>query len=96
MAAGASWWDETATKEIRSTFASEANVENITKIAHPLTQREQEILSLLAAGKTNQEIALALYITPGTVRVHVHAILHKVRSQRSHSSCACSYAKTLN
>ncbi|MHC5831052.1 MAG: LuxR C-terminal-related transcriptional regulator, partial [Nostoc sp.] len=37
-----------------------------------------EILSLLAAGKNNQEIALALYIAPGTVRVHVHAILQKL------------------
>jgi DNA-binding NarL/FixJ family response regulator len=33
---------------------------------------------LLATGKTNQEIAEILYIAPGTVRVHVHAILHKL------------------
>jgi two-component system, NarL family, response regulator len=81
VAAGASWWDETATKEIRSTFAfdpSQSDSENSSKLSNPLTHREQEILSLLAAGKTNQEIALALYITPGTVRVHVHAILHKL------------------
>ncbi|MFN6570442.1 response regulator transcription factor [Dendronalium sp. ChiSLP03b] len=81
VAAGASWWDETATKEIRSSFESglyQPELENISKPANPLTQREQEILSLLAAGKTNQQIALALYITPGTVRVHVHAILHKL------------------
>lgn len=81
VAAGASWWDETATKEIRSTFVANSgqfDATNLSKPSHPLTEREQEILSLLAAGKTNQEIALALYITPGTVRVHVHAILHKL------------------
>lgn len=81
VASGASWWDETATREIRSTFASDHHkyeLENSPKIPNKLTQREQEILSLLAAGKTNQEIALALYITPGTVRVHVHAILQKL------------------
>jgi two-component system, NarL family, response regulator len=72
--AGASWWDETATKEIRSSFTSQPNLENIS---NPLTHREQEILELLADGKTNQQIAEILYITPGTVRVHVHAILHK-------------------
>src|SRR5689334_3990351 len=57
VAAGASWWDETATKEIRSSFESglsEPDLENISKLSNPLTQREQEILSLLAAGKTNQ------------------------------------------
>jgi two-component system, NarL family, response regulator len=81
VAAGASWWDETATKEIRSSFESglyQPDSGNISKVSNPLTQREQEILSLLAVGKTNQEIALTLYITPGTVRVHVHAILHKL------------------
>jgi two-component system NarL family response regulator len=30
-------------------------------------------------GKNNQEIADALYIAPGTVRVHVHAILQKLK-----------------
>ncbi|MGJ5675293.1 MAG: response regulator [Nostochopsis sp.] len=81
VAAGASWWDETATNEIRSAFAStpsQSQMTNLLTPANPLTHREQEILSLLAAGKTNQEIALALYITPGTVRVHVHTILHKL------------------
>jgi len=81
VAAGASWWDETATKEIRSSFVSESSasdLENTSKSANPLTGREQEILSLLAAGKTNQEIAHALYIAPGTVRVHIHAILQKL------------------
>jgi two-component system NarL family response regulator len=74
VAAGASWWDETATKEIRSSFAAEP----IIKSPNPLTGREQEILSLLAAGKSNQEIAQILYIAPGTVRVHIHAILQKL------------------
>lgn len=81
VAAGASWWDETATKEIRSSFVIEPSPphsENISKPANPLTHREQEILSLLAAGKTNQEIAHVLYIAPGTVRVHIHAILQKL------------------
>jgi two-component system NarL family response regulator len=95
VASGASWWDETATREIRSVFLPDSDsvalannhqvdAENSSKPTHKLTQREQEILLLLAAGKTNQEIALALYITPGTVRVHVHTILHKLEvSDRS-------------
>jgi two-component system NarL family response regulator len=45
---------------------------------NPLTQREQEILVLIATGKTNQEIAEILHIATGTVRVHVHAILQKL------------------
>jgi two-component system, NarL family, response regulator len=98
VAAGASWWDETATKEIRSTFASdigELNSENISKLSNPLTQREQEILSLLATGKTNQEIALALYITPGTVRVHVHAILQKLEVRDRTQAVVVALQKSL-
>lgn len=47
--------------------------------SNPLTKREQEILKLVALGKSNPEIAEVLYIiTPGTIRVHAHAILHKL------------------
>jgi two-component system NarL family response regulator len=79
IAAGASWWDQTATTEIRATFGSAtANLSQASTTANPLTRREQEILTLMAAGQSNQEIAQALYITPGTVRVHVHTILQKL------------------
>ena len=47
-------------------------------LGNPLTKREQEILALIAAGKSNQEIGEILYIAAGTVRVHVHAILQKL------------------
>jgi two-component system, NarL family, response regulator len=75
--AGASWWDAAATSEIRTTFQHHAG-ELSDSAAINLTSREQEILTLVATNKTNQEIAELLYITPGTVRVHVHTILHKL------------------
>lgn len=81
IAAGASWWDQTATKEIRSALEnplSKMECDPPAALSNPLTHREQEILELLATGKTNQEIADLLYIATGTVRVHVHAILHKL------------------
>jgi len=43
-----------------------------------LTEREAEVLSLIAQGKKNSEIAELLFISAGTVRVHVHSILHKL------------------
>ncbi len=81
VAAGASWWDSTATTEIQAAFennASSASGNHTDGSAPVLTRREQEILALIADGKTNQEIAQMLYIAPGTVRVHVHAILQKL------------------
>jgi DNA-binding NarL/FixJ family response regulator len=46
--------------------------------AERLTEREQEILHLLAQGHTNPEIARRLHLAPGTVRNYVSAILQKL------------------
>ena len=49
-----------------------------TGVAAELSERELEILQLLAAGLTNAEIADRLYLTRGTVRNYVSAILAKL------------------
>lgn len=46
--------------------------------AVPLTEREQEILALLARGASNREISETLYIAGGTVKNHVSNILGKL------------------
>ncbi|HEY9877207.1 MAG TPA: response regulator transcription factor [Leptolyngbyaceae cyanobacterium] len=74
VAAGASWWDQTATAEIYALATAKTSPGK----SSPLTPREQEILRLIIAGKTTQEIAAAFHITPGTVRVHIHAVLQKL------------------
>jgi two-component system NarL family response regulator len=44
-----------------------------------LTSREIEVLSELASGITNQEIATRLYISENTVKNHIHNILEKMK-----------------
>jgi DNA-binding NarL/FixJ family response regulator len=46
--------------------------------AEALTDREREVLTLLAQGRPNKEIALALSISERTVKFHVSAILAKL------------------
>lgn len=46
-----------------------------------LTEREREVLLLIAKGKTNQEIADELFIALKTVKVHVSSILQKLEVQ---------------
>lgn len=43
-----------------------------------LSEREQEVLDLIALGKTNSDIAKALYISVRTVKFHVSSILTKL------------------
>jgi DNA-binding NarL/FixJ family response regulator len=46
--------------------------------SYGLTAREREVLEGLAAGRTNQEIADALFISVKTASVHVSNILRKM------------------
>ncbi|HEX9617571.1 MAG TPA: response regulator transcription factor [Anaerolineales bacterium] len=46
----------------------------------PLTEREREILQLVAKGGSNKQIAVALAITERTVKFHVSAILRKLNA----------------
>jgi len=43
-----------------------------------LTEREREVLALVAAGRSNGQIASALFISPKTASVHVSNILAKL------------------
>ncbi len=49
-----------------------------TETGEQLTEREVEILLLLADGKDNQAIADALFISPNTVRTHLQNIFSKM------------------
>ncbi|QFF97432.1 DNA-binding response regulator [Psychrobacillus glaciei] len=45
---------------------------------NPLTDRESQVLELIADGKNTKEIASELYITTGTVRNYISVILDKL------------------
>jgi DNA-binding CsgD family transcriptional regulator len=56
-----------------------------------LTDREREVLSLLAKGMSNREIGTELFITPKTASVHVSNILGKLGAASRTEAAAIAY-----
>ncbi len=50
-------------------------------LVDPLTNREEEILRLVATGASNKEIADSLVIAEGTVKNHITSILNKLNAR---------------
>lgn len=49
--------------------------------AAPLSEREREVLSLMASGATNREIAARLYLSPHTVKEHTSSLYRKLKAR---------------
>ena len=60
-----------------------------------LTAREREVLTLVAAGHNNREIAAALFISPKTASVHVSNILAKLQVASRTQAAAVAHREGL-
>ncbi len=84
VAAGEAWLDPGVTARVLSVYrdapveAAAAPTANAGPALDELTAREREVLELIAAGLTNEEIAAKLVVTAGTVKTHVNHIYFKL------------------
>jgi DNA-binding NarL/FixJ family response regulator len=65
------------TRRLLATFADRGPVSS-TRLVDPLTEREEEVLALVARGRTNAEIAGELFVGLSTVKTHVASLLTKL------------------
>lgn len=83
VAAGGALIEPSVARKVFAEFARLAAPTAATteKLVEPLSEREIEILALVAQGLTNKEIAARLYLAEGTVKNYVTSILQKIEAR---------------
>jgi DNA-binding NarL/FixJ family response regulator len=77
VAAGNSLFGPAATQRLVERFAA-GRAPSEARSLDSLTDREREILTLIATGLSNAELAQRLYLSETTVKTHVSAVLRKL------------------
>lgn len=79
VAAGEAVAAPSVTRRLVERYVATSPARHITHAARsPLTEREHEVLVLIARGLSNIEMATRLHLTEGTVKTHVSRILAKL------------------
>jgi len=75
--------------------AAQASPSKPSTLPDGLTDREAEVLVLIAAGQSNTEIAEQLYVAEATVKTHVNRIFAKTRSRDRAQAAAYAHRNGL-
>lgn len=77
-ASGDALLSPTVTRRLIEDYATSRAPERDTALLAPLTERELEVMKIVAAGRSNAEIAADLFLAEQTVKTHVSRILGKL------------------
>jgi DNA-binding NarL/FixJ family response regulator len=78
VASGDALLAPSVTRRIIEQFARRPVDPDVRKRLESLTQREREVLVMLARGNSNSELAAELFVSEGTVKTHVSSLLTKL------------------
>ncbi|WP_214408540.1 response regulator [Sphaerisporangium fuscum] len=81
VAAGEALLSPSVTRRLIAEYASRAKEPSAMAGLDQLTEREREVLTLVGAGMTNDEIAVKLYMAPATAKTHVSRAMMKLQAR---------------
>ena len=75
----------------REKEAAHQEADQMVLVRTRLSKRQLQVLHLLGEGKTNKEMAKALFLSPNTIKLHVSAILKRLKLRsRTHAALVSS------
>ena len=81
VAAGDALLSPGVTRRLIEEFASHAKSVDVAPALDELTEREREVMALVAEGLSNEEIARKLFVSPATAKTHVSRAMVKLRAR---------------
>lgn len=92
VVAGDAWLGPAVTRRLIDEFAArpEQNTPTPAEMAQ-LTPREREVLSLLARGLSNADVAAQLFISEATVKTHLARVMAKLNVREKSQAVAAAY-----
>jgi DNA-binding NarL/FixJ family response regulator len=95
VAAGEALLSPSVTQRLIDEFAQRPDPASAPAALDELTEREREVLLLLARGLSNAEIATSLFVSETTVKTHVARILMKLGLRDRVQAVVCAYESGL-
>jgi RNA polymerase sigma factor (sigma-70 family) len=81
VAAGDALLSPGVTRRLIEEYASHAKGSDVAPALDELTEREREVMALVAEGLSNEEIAQKLFVSPATAKTHVSRAMVKLRAR---------------
>jgi DNA-binding NarL/FixJ family response regulator len=78
VASGEALLAPSVTRRVIEQFARRPVEADVRARLESLTQREREVLVMLARGMSNSELAVELFVTEGTIKTHLSSLLAKL------------------
>ncbi|HZA16123.1 MAG TPA: response regulator transcription factor [Pseudonocardiaceae bacterium] len=92
VAGGEAWLDPAVTRRLIDEFNARPEPHNPTPAEMAqLTPREREVLSLMARGMSNADVAVELFISEATVKTHLARVMMKLGVREKAQAVAAAY-----